>query len=140
MIKKTSQLVRQLIKKKITLSVVESCTGGMFSKEITAVSGASKIFKFAVITYSNQSKIKYLKVSSKIIKKYGAVSEECCNAMLVNLSKISKTTPIRMLDICSGDRHVLSYVSEYVDDYLGVDNNEKYLNNRGCRIYRTSCH
>jgi nicotinamide-nucleotide amidase len=91
MIKKTSQLVRQLIKKKITLSVVESCTGGMLSKEITAVSGASKIFKFAVITYSNQSKIKYLKVSPKIIKKYGAVSEECCNAMLINLSKISKT-------------------------------------------------
>ena len=42
-------------------------------------------------------------------------------------SKISKKTPIRMLDICSGDSHVLSYVNEYVEDYLGVDNNEKYL-------------
>ena len=42
-------------------------------------------------------------------------------------SRIAKKKPIRMLDICSGDSHVLSYVNEHVDDYLGVDNNEKYL-------------
>ena len=44
-----------------------------------------------MITYSNQAKIKILKVNKEIIKKYGAVSYECCYAMVNNLSKISKT-------------------------------------------------
>ena len=62
----------------------------MLSQVITDISGASKIFKFGIITYSNQSKIKFLKVSSKIIKKYGSVSRQCCKSMVNNLSKISK--------------------------------------------------
>ena len=43
-----------------------------------------------LITYSNQAKIKFLKVNKNIIKRYGAVSHECCSAMVNNLSKISK--------------------------------------------------
>jgi len=42
-------------------------------------------------TYSNQAKIKILKVNKNIIRKYGAVSHECCKAMVKNLSKISKS-------------------------------------------------
>jgi nicotinamide-nucleotide amidase len=42
-------------------------------------------------TYSNESKIKILKVNRNIIKKYGAVSKECCKSMVQNLSKISKS-------------------------------------------------
>lgn len=91
MFKNTKQIIDLLIKKKITLSVAESCTGGMLAQEITSISGSSRVFKFGVITYSNNAKIKYLKVPSKIIKRYGAVSEECCYSMLKNLSKISKT-------------------------------------------------
>jgi nicotinamide-nucleotide amidase len=87
---KVEQIIAKLKKKKIKLSIVESCTGGMLAQTITSVSGASNIFSFGVVTYSNQAKIKYLKVPYKIIKKYGAVSEECCNSMLVNLEKISK--------------------------------------------------
>ena len=44
-----------------------------------------------LITYSNQAKVKILKVNKNIIKKYGSVSKECCNAMVQNLSKISKS-------------------------------------------------
>ena len=91
MLKTSNQIVNLLKNKKITLSVAESCTGGMLAQTITSVNGASKIFKFGIITYSNQSKIKYLKVPLKIIKKYGAVSEQCCLSMVDNLSKISKT-------------------------------------------------
>ena len=87
----TKKIIKLLRNKKISLSVAESCTGGMLSQIITSVSGASKIFKFGIITYSNQSKIKYLKVSPKLIKKFGAVSKECCFSMVNNLSKISKT-------------------------------------------------
>ena len=83
-------LIKLLIRKKIKISVVESCTGGLLASAITSISGASKIFNLGLITYSNQAKIKILKVNKKIIKKYGAVSHECCYAMVNNLSKISK--------------------------------------------------
>lgn len=84
-------LINLLKKKKITLSAAESCTGGMLAQKITSISGASKIFKFSIVTYSNQSKVKYLKVPLKIIKKYGSVSKQCCNSMVNNLAKISKS-------------------------------------------------
>ena len=83
-------LVNNLIKKNIKISFAESCTGGLLASSVTSTSGASKIFNLGLITYSNQSKIKILKVSKNIIKKYGAVSHECCLAMVNNLSKISK--------------------------------------------------
>ena len=87
--KNIKALINLLIKKKITLSAAESCTGGMLAQKITSISGASKIFKFSIVTYSNQSKVKYLKVPLKIIKKYGSVSKQCCNSMVNNLAKIS---------------------------------------------------
>ena len=83
-------LVRKLIKKKLKISFVESCTGGMLSSTITSISGASKVFGLGLVTYSNQAKIKILKVNKNIIKKHGAVSSECCEAMVKNLAKISK--------------------------------------------------
>ena len=79
-----------LKKKNLKLAVVESCTGGQLSSAITAISGASEIFNLGLITYSNETKIKVLKVSKKIISKYGAVSHECCLAMVKKLSRISK--------------------------------------------------
>ena len=83
-------LLRILIKKKLKISVAESCTGGLLGATITSVSGASKVFNLGLITYSNQAKIKVLKINKNIIKKYGAVSHECCLAMVNNLTKISK--------------------------------------------------
>ena len=77
--------------KKIKISVAESCTGGLLASAITSVGGASKIFNLGLITYSNHAKIKILKVNKRIIKKYGAVSHQCCYAMVNNLSRISKT-------------------------------------------------
>ena len=83
-------LVKILVKKKLKVSFAESCTGGLLASTITSISGASKVFSFGLITYSNQAKIKILKVNKNIIKKHGAVSYECCLAMVNNLSKISK--------------------------------------------------
>ena len=83
-------LVKKLIKKKLKISFAESCTGGLLASSITSISGSSKIFNLGLVTYSNQAKIKFLKVNKNIIKRYGAVSHECCSAMVNNLSKISK--------------------------------------------------
>ena len=85
-------LVKKLVKKKFKISFAESCTGGLLASSITSIGGASKIFNLGLVTYSNQAKINFLKVNKNIIKKYGAVSHECCLAMVNNLSKISKAT------------------------------------------------
>ena len=90
--KKLSQKIVKLLKRKrLKLSVVESCTGGMLSGAITSVSGSSKVFTLGLVTYSNQSKNHVLKVPKQIIRKHGAVSMQCCLSMLNNLSKISKS-------------------------------------------------
>ncbi len=83
-------LVNLLIRKKLKISVAESCTGGLLASDITSISGASKIFNLGLITYSNQAKIKILKVNKNIIERFGSVSYECCYAMVNNLSRISK--------------------------------------------------
>ena len=83
-------LVKKLIRKKLKISFAESCTGGMLASSVTSINGASKVFNLGLITYSNQAKIKILKINKNIIKKFGAVSPECCKAMVLNLSKISK--------------------------------------------------
>ena len=87
---KIENLLKLLIKKKYKISVAESCTGGLISSSITSISGASKVFNLGLVTYSNQAKINILKINKNIIKKYGAVSHECCSAMVKNLSRISK--------------------------------------------------
>ena len=90
MYKTVKQIINTLKNKKINISTAESCTGGMLAQIITSISGASKVFKFGVVTYSNQSKNDHLKIPLRLIKKYGAVSYECCYSMVTNLSKISK--------------------------------------------------
>ena len=84
-------IVKKLSKKKLKISLAESCTGGLLSCAITAISGSSKIFNLGLVAYSNQSKNKVLKVSKKTIRKYGAVSEQVCLSMVKNISKIGKT-------------------------------------------------
>ena len=84
------KIIKKLIKKKVKISLAESCTGGLLASTITSINGSSKIFSLGLVTYSNQSKIKFLKVNRNIIKKYGAVSSQCCKAMAEGLSKISK--------------------------------------------------
>ena len=87
----SSKVVRILTKKKLTVSFAESCTGGLLASTITSISGSSKVFNMGLITYSNNAKVKLLKVPKKTITKYGAVSYETCLSMVKNLSKISKS-------------------------------------------------
>ena len=84
-------LHKRLIKKKLTISVAESCTGGLLAHNLTKLANSYKYFQMGLVTYSNDAKIKILKINKKIIDKYGAVSLECCEAMVVSLAKISKS-------------------------------------------------
>ena len=85
------KIVLLLKRKKLRLAIAESCTGGILSGSITSVSGSSKVFSMGLVTYSNQAKIRILKVPKRIIEKFGAVSVQCCLAMVNNLSKISNS-------------------------------------------------
>ena len=91
MINLSLKIVKLLTKKKLTISFAESCTGGLLSSSITNISGSSKVFNMGLITYSNNAKLKLLKIPKKTITKYGAVSYETCLSMVKNLNKISKS-------------------------------------------------
>jgi nicotinamide-nucleotide amidase len=85
------KIVKLLTKKKLTVSFAESCTGGLLASSITSISGSSKVFNIGLVTYSNNAKVKLLKLPKKTITKYGAVSYETCLSMVKNLSKISRS-------------------------------------------------
>ena len=85
------KIIDKLIKKNISISVAESCTGGLIANNITKYSGVSKIFSYGIITYSNKAKSKYLSVSKTNLSKFGAVSKEVAEDMINGLYKNEKT-------------------------------------------------
>ena len=87
----SEKIIRKLIIKGITISVAESCTGGLLSSKITNISGVSKIFKMGLITYSNSAKFLFLNIPISKINKYGAVSKQVAKLMVNNLQKKSKS-------------------------------------------------
>lgn len=80
-----------LIKNNLTLSLAESCTGGLISKSITDISGASNCFIGSLVAYSNDIKSNFLDIPNSIIEKYGAVSSEISELMAINISKNFKS-------------------------------------------------
>jgi nicotinamide-nucleotide amidase len=76
-----SVVVKLLTKKKKTLALAESCTGGLIAHRITNVPGASEIFRGGIVAYSNAAKEKFLGVRAESLKKFGAVSEQVARAM-----------------------------------------------------------
>ena len=85
------KIVKKLIAKKITISVAESCTGGLIASEIISIPNSSRIFNLGLITYSNKSKEKILNIKKKNLIKFGAVSPQVCKEMVENLYKITKS-------------------------------------------------
>jgi len=90
--KKLINLIQDLlIKKNKTISIAESCTGGLLSNTLTNVPGSTKYFKLGIIAYSNESKIKLLNIPKKLLILHGAVSSQVCILMAKNIKKISGT-------------------------------------------------
>ncbi|HNX90867.1 MAG TPA: CinA family protein [Candidatus Omnitrophota bacterium] len=76
-----------LCKKRLTLSLAESCTGGLISSRITDISGSSEYYLGGIVSYSNEVKSGVLGVPGSMIKKYGAVSAEVAKAMAIGVRK-----------------------------------------------------
>ncbi len=80
-----------LIRSNITISVAESCTGGLIASELTSVPGISKVFNRGVVSYSNESKIEFLNVNPSTLQKFGAVSQETAIEMANGIRRLSNT-------------------------------------------------
>ena len=80
-----SEIINKCRAKKFKISVAESCTGGLISSKITSIPGSSDVFECGFITYSNNSKRKFLNVSQNTLSLYGAVSEEVVIEMISGL-------------------------------------------------------
>jgi nicotinamide-nucleotide amidase len=86
-----SIVVKKLTKRKSTLAVAESITGGGLAQAITDIPGASEVFLGGVVSYSDKSKIQLLQVSSSLLKKKTAVSEEVAVDMAESIRKELKS-------------------------------------------------
>ncbi|MFC1631710.1 nicotinamide-nucleotide amidohydrolase family protein, partial [Candidatus Omnitrophota bacterium] len=84
-------VAQQLAKKKKTIAVAESCTGGLIAQRLTNLSGSSKYFPLGLIVYSNQAKQSLLGVPKDVLKKSGAVSKEVARIMAQNIKDLAKT-------------------------------------------------
>lgn len=86
----TAEAVVSLLKERnLTLATAESCTGGLVSQLITAVSGASQVFELGVSVYSCRTKAEILGVSKETLEKYGAVSKQTAYEMAQRVRKIA---------------------------------------------------
>ena len=82
-----SVLIKELTKRNETIVFAESCTGGLLSSSLTSISGSSQVFKGSIVSYSNELKNSLLNISEEKLTKYGAVSEEVCESMAINVKE-----------------------------------------------------
>ena len=88
--KKAAKITVELLNsKKIKIATAESCTGGLISKLLTDVSGASAVFEYGVVSYANSAKTSLLNVSENTLNSFGAVSEETVREMVTGVQKLS---------------------------------------------------
>lgn len=106
-------IVKKLIEKKMTISTMESCTGGFVANAITNVEGASEVLKYSAITYSNEFKIK-MGVSKSIIDKYSVYSKEVACEMSKKISEFTNS------DYAIGITGKLNRVD--INNLIGEDN------------------
>ncbi len=133
------KIVELLIDKGYHIATSESCTGGLVCATLINVANASKVINESIVTYSNEAKMKYLKVNNKTIEKYGVVSEEVCYEMAKGICKQtnsevgisvsgiagpsggSKEKPVGM--VCFGIC-ILDKVYTYTNYFKDMDRNE----------------
>ena len=84
------EIIKRLTEKNLTIATMESCTGGAVANAITNIEGASEVFKYSAVTYSNEFKIK-MGVDSKVIDEYSVYSIEVANEMSKKISDFTNS-------------------------------------------------
>lgn len=138
--KNFKKIILKLIDKKMTLSTMESCTGGGVVDAITSIERASEVLRFSAVTYSNEYKIK-MGVDKNIIDKYSVYSKETAREMALNIAKyansdigIGITGKLNRADINNNygkDNEVfvaIYYDNKYYDMKIDVDKKTRKLN------------
>ena len=123
------KIIEKLTKLNKTISTMESCTGGGIANAITNIEGASEVFKFSAVTYSNEYKIK-MGVDKNIIDEYSVYSMETANEMSKNISNFTNA------NYGVGITGKLNSVNRFNPDgldnvvYISIDDkdNNKYYN------------
>ena len=132
------EIIEKLINSNKTISTMESCTGGSLAGTITNIPGASEIFKFGAVTYSNEFKIK-MGVNKEVIDEYSVYSENTANEMSKNINDFTNsnygigiTGKLNRQDVNNtrGENNVV-YISIYDRD------NNCYYNRKVTVIYET---
>ena len=86
-----NKVAKRLMKARKTLSIAESCSGGLLAHRLTNIPGSSKFFKLGVIAYSYESKRKILKIPAPLLKKYGAVSAQVVQLLAKHVRSVQNT-------------------------------------------------
>ena len=125
----TEKLYYNCIKKKLTITTAESCTGGMISSAIVHINGSSKIYKSSFIVYSNDMKSALLNIPNDLITKNGAVSEIVAHNMAKNSLKILKA------DLCIAVTGIAGPTGGSIDKpvglvWIGIGTKEKIITNK----------
>ena len=133
----SKKILNKLIERNISVSTAESCTGGLLAYSFVKNKDSSKVFKGGYITYSNEMKIKELKVKKVSLKKNGAVSYQVAEEMIEGLYKKNKTKIcISTTGIAGPGGSTLSKPIGLV--YIGIRINKKKIiikkNFKGTRI------
>lgn len=121
------ELIDRLKELHLTISSCESLTGGLFAAKITAVSGASKVYRGSLITYQNDVKAKLLNVDLEEIEKYGAVSYNTASIMALKCKEILNSdiavsfTGNAGPDVLENKPVGLVYIGIAIKDYIKVD-------------------
>jgi len=125
----SQKLHEKLLYKNLTLSLAESCTGGMIQEVITSNSGASEYFMGGVVSYSNQAKINVLNVKPGTIDKFGAVSKETAIEMVKGVRAIFRTDISASITGIAGPSGGTSE-KPVGTIYLAVSINDKIINRK----------
>ena len=138
---------KKLIEKNISISCVESCTGGLFAETLTKTSGISKVFGLGLVTYSNQAKMDELGVKPETLDKHGAVSMETAIEMARGVKKKTgsrlaiSVTGIAGPEGGTAEKPVgLSYICAIFDDREEVKEfRSRHTNRNANRNYSMLC-
>ena len=86
----SKKLIQYCINRGLSISIAESCTGGMIVSKLISIPGASKVIDCGLVTYSNEAKQIYLDVPKFQLEKYGAVSKQVAESMINGLKNLHR--------------------------------------------------